>query len=44
MAIEGFDYKEFAELMSSQAGDLIPKDFNDMQKIMLLKHYQILLF
>ncbi len=37
MAIEGFDYKEFAELMSSQAGDLIPKDFNDMQKNYVVK-------
>ena len=31
MPIEGFDYKEFAEMMSSQAGELIPKEFNDMQ-------------
>ena len=37
MAIEGFDYKEFAELISSQAGDLIPKDFNDMQKNYVVK-------
>ena len=37
MAIEGFDYKEFAQLMSSQAGELIPKDFNDMQKNYVVK-------
>ena len=37
MAIEGFDYKEFADLMSSQAGELIPKDFNDMQKNYVVK-------
>lgn len=37
MAIEGFDYKEFAQLMSSQAGELIPQDFNDMQKNYVVK-------
>lgn len=37
MAIEGFDYKEFAQLMSSQAGELIPPDFNDMQKNYVVK-------
>ena len=37
MAIEGFDYKEFAELMSSQAGELVPPNFNDMQKNYVVK-------
>jgi len=37
MAIEGFDYKEFAEMMSSQAGELIPAEFNDMQKNYIVK-------
>lgn len=37
MAIEGFDYKEFAEMMSSQAGELIPPEFNDMQKNYIVK-------
>lgn len=32
MAIEGFDYKTFAEELSAQAGDLLPKDFPDFQK------------
>lgn len=37
MPIEGFDYKEFAQMMSSQAGELIPKEFNDMQKNYVVK-------
>lgn len=37
MAIEGFDYKEFANLMSSQAGELVPPNFNDMQKNYVVK-------
>ena len=37
MAIEGFDYKEFAEMMSSQAGELVPANFNDMQKEYVVK-------
>ena len=37
MAIEGFDYKEFAQMMSSQAGELVPKNFNDMQKDYVVK-------
>ena len=37
MAIEGFDYKEFAEMMSSQAGELVPPNFNDMQKNYVVK-------
>ncbi len=32
MAIEGFDYKGFAQNLSSQALDLIPPDFDDNQK------------
>jgi len=37
MAIEGFDYKEFANMMSNQAGELIPPNFNDMQKNYVVK-------
>lgn len=37
MAIEGFDYKEFAQMMSSQAGELVPKNFNEMQKNYVVK-------
>ncbi len=37
MAIEGFDYKEFANMMSSQAGELVPANFNDMQKDYVVK-------
>lgn len=37
MAIEGFDYKEFAEMMSAQAGELVPADFNEMQKNYVVK-------
>lgn len=37
MAIEGFDYKEFAQMMSSQAGELVPKNFNEMQKDYVVK-------
>lgn len=37
MAIEGFDYKEFADMMSSQAGELVPPNFNDMQKEYVIK-------
>lgn len=32
MAIEGFNYQEFAEILSSQAGDLLPANFKDFQK------------
>lgn len=32
MPIEGFDYKTFAEELSSQAGDLLPPVFQDFQK------------
>ncbi|GEM_PF-424544 len=37
MAIEGFDYKEFAKMMSSQAGELVPANFNKMQKDYVVK-------
>ena len=37
MAIEGFDYKEFAQMMSSQAGELVPANFNEMQKNYVVK-------
>lgn len=37
MAIEGFDYKEFADMMSSQAGELVPASFNEMQKNYVVK-------
>ena len=37
MAIEGFDYKEFTQMMSSQAGELVPKNFNEMQKNYVVK-------
>lgn len=37
MAIEGFDYKEFAQMMSSQAGELIPPNFDEMQKNYVVK-------
>ncbi len=32
MAIEGFDYKGFAQNLAQQALELIPKDFNENQK------------
>lgn len=32
MAIEGFDYKTFANELSSQANELLPADFQDFQK------------
>lgn len=37
MPIEGFDYKEFAQMMSSQAGELVPANFNEMQKNYVVK-------
>jgi len=37
MTIEGFDYKEFANMMSNQAGELIPPNFNDMQRNYVVK-------
>lgn len=32
MAIEGFDYKGFAQNMSEQAGDLVPAEFDEQQR------------
>ena len=32
MPIEGFDYKEFAESMASQAKELAPKELKDFEK------------
>lgn len=32
MAIQGFEYKEFAQNLAQQAFELIPADFNDIQK------------
>ena len=32
MAIQGFEYKEFAQNLAQQALELIPKDFDDNQK------------
>lgn len=32
MPIEGFDYKEFANVLTSQAGELTPAHFNDFER------------
>lgn len=32
MPIEGFDYKEFAKILTSQAGELAPAHFNEFEK------------
>lgn len=32
MAIQGFDYKEFAQNLTQQAGELVPQDFDQNQK------------
>ena len=37
MAIEGFDYKEFASSMASQAKDLVPPDLQDHEKEYIVK-------
>jgi len=37
MAIEGFDYKEFASSMASQAKDLVPADLKDFEKEYIVK-------
>ena len=37
MAIEGFDYKDFAASMSEQAKDLVPPDLEDFQKEYIVK-------
>ncbi len=45
MAIEGFNYQEFSEILSSQAGELVPANFNDFQRnyvINTLKNFTLL--
>ena len=37
MPIEGFDYKEFATLMTEQAKELVPKELTDQQKEYIVK-------
>ena len=37
MAIEGFDYKEFAASMSAQAKELVPAELQDFQKEYIVK-------
>ena len=37
MPIEGFDYKEFAESMAQQAGQLVPQDMKDFEKEYIVK-------
>ena len=37
MAIEGFDYKGFAENMAGQAKELVPKDLKDFEKDYIVK-------
>ncbi len=37
MAIEGFDYKGFAQAMSEQAVELVPKDLKDFEKEYIVK-------
>lgn len=37
MPIEGFDYQNFAQLLSGQAGDLVPADFTTEQKNYVVK-------
>ena len=37
MAIEGFDYKGFAESMAEQAKDLVPADLQEFQKEYIVK-------
>jgi len=32
MPIEGFDYKQFSEMLAGQAKELVPPEFNDYQK------------
>jgi len=32
MAIEGFDYKDFSQVLASQAGELLPEYFDDFQR------------
>lgn len=37
MAIEGFDYQLFADEMAKQAKELVPQEFNDLQKNYIVK-------
>ena len=37
MAIEGFDYKEFAAMMAEQAKELVPADLQDFEKDYVVK-------
>lgn len=37
MAIEGFEYKEFAESMAKQAAELVPADLKDFEKEYIVK-------
>ena len=37
MAIEGFDYKGFAESMAEQAKELVPADLKDFEKEYIVK-------
>lgn len=37
MAIEGFDYQQFADEMAQQAKELVPPELNDMQKEYIVK-------
>ena len=41
MAIDGFDYKVFAQSMAEQAKELVPKDLQpDEQEYIVNKHYK----
>ncbi len=45
MAIEGFNYEEFAQILSSQAEELVPANFKDFQKkyvINTIKNFSVL--
>lgn len=37
MAIEGFDYQQFADEMAKQAAELVPQELNDMQRNYIVK-------
>ena len=39
MAIEGFDYKGFAESMAEQAKELVPADLKDFEKEYIVKTF-----
>ena len=32
MAIEGFNYQEFAQNLTAQAQELVPQEFSDLEK------------